>query len=163
MLENKELFTFIVGILTSIIAFYINSRLTEFRQTKKLACAFSAEITALLNQYNKIGGPLLQKNPDGSFRVFTTNIDDDFFTIYNKNADKIGYFNNKLTLELVTLYTNAKGFVCSIKTWNNLVAEKPIRPEEIMRYHEYLVHHHDEIFVSAKQVLEKLNEIKKTS
>lgn len=159
MLENKELITFILGILASIIAFYINARLTEFRQTKKLACAFIAEITALLNQYNKIGGHLLQENPDGSFRVFTTNIDDDFFTIYNKNVDKIGYFNNNLTIELVSLYTNAKGFVCSIKTWNNLVAENPLRREEILRYHEGLLHQQGEIFLSAEKVVERLNKI----
>ncbi|WP_196607175.1 hypothetical protein [Pectinatus frisingensis] len=153
--------TFFLGILSGIIISFINSLVRNCLEKKRLASAITSEITALMKQYGKIGGSLKRNNPDGTCTLFTTKIDDDFFTIYNKNADKLGYFSPLVIKKIVELYTNAKGFVCSIKTWNDMVENKfpdnKVSIDEINRYYECLKYQRDGIFTDAMNLTNELN------
>jgi len=150
--------SFWLGFSSSIIGFLATNFIKDYQQQKRFATALSAELKVLMNQYNKIGGPLLQEQPDGTFIPFTTNIDDDFFTIYNKNADKLGFFDNELISEIVSLYTDAKGFVCSIKTWSNSV-DKQQSLDYLKAYHAILEKQRSDVFLAAEDVICKLNSI----
>jgi hypothetical protein len=149
----------ITSAVTSVAIFYWKSHYEAKTQKNRLASALAAEIQALMVQYGKIGTPLLQILPDGTKKFYITNIDDDFFTIYNHNADKLGYFDTNLVKDIVCLYTNAKGFVCSIKTWNHLVQEPQKRDEEIERYYGCLTRQKAEVFTAAEQVVNNLQKI----
>jgi hypothetical protein len=155
----------IISIISNLVIWRIKSSQEKKEQKKRLASALAAEIEVLMKQYEKIGGPLLQQSSENKLIFFVTDIDDDFFTIYNHNADKLGYFDAELVQQIVSLYTDAKGFVCSIKTWNHLVQElkklqqRSQQINEILRYHDALKEQHDRVFTAAKKTVCALKSI----
>jgi hypothetical protein len=157
-------FSAAVSAIVGIFSFILKSYIDAGKQRKFLASAFLAEITCLIEQYEKAGGlSLLYELPDDYVYYCTMNVDDDFFTVYNKNADKLGLFNSVLVKEIVSLYVNAKGFVCTIKTWNDLVNRKESNPskkdEQLQDYYDTLMAQYNDISEAAKKLLPKLDKV----
>lgn len=150
------------GFISSIVAFFVQSWWSSRKQRQILASSFYAEIRGLVKQWewSTQGGLKRLSENQLAPRVFCM-IPDDFFTVYNKNADKIGMFDKKLATELVSLYIDAKGFVATIKTWEYTIKEVKDNTSEIIEknlwsYFNLMAEQQDRVFARAELVKLKL-------
>lgn len=151
----------IISLFISIIVFWIKKAWDDCKHRKSLARAFLVELDTLLAQYQKSmnGKNFLEVDDSGIITdVYTMIVDNAFLVVYDHNSDKLGLFDEQVIRSVVELYTNVRGYIYSIKTWNEIIL-KEHDIFEMKRYNKVLEDRYQEIerqYNSTKKFLEKI-------
>ena len=153
---------FLAGILTATFMFCLKECWRSYINKRRLAGALLAEIRAVVSQYEKMGGATLF-DIDNKKGLYTMKISEDFFMVYNANTNCLGLFDIEVAGDLIKLYTNFKGFVCTVRTWdfmleklsNNLGGHKA----EIEEYSKNAKIHYSMVKEDSNPVIKYLTEI----
>lgn len=137
-MEYIDTSALLAALTSSIATTLINYRLMRSREKQKqktdlktnkirLARAFWAEITALFALYE--GLKLVPWDPpEKEIDYNMLNIQYDYLSIFNSNADKIGLFPHEDAVEFIDFYTFAKSYIDSLRElsrrWINHVARE---------------------------------------
>lgn len=102
----------------------------ERKEVKSFLRAIKTEVNVIWDRYIESVGKELEKLPEDTAFLFTYPIYEDFFTIYNNNADKLGKVSSQTHVkQIVKTYHLAKGLADSFKL-NNQLIEKFIEANE---------------------------------
>lgn len=156
-----QLLTFAGGVISSSAGFIIVNFYHAFKKKNSLAAALAAEIESIRTRYlEATQGQGIKVAYDGTGYI-SMNLEEDYFTVFNSNADKIGEFSPPEATAIVTFYITAKGFVDSLRGWQFRLRSrngKPVSPEEQPAFLGHLQDlAHDEAIVFAK--MEQTREI----
>jgi len=149
---------FLLGVVSSFFGFLLKESWGQYIQRKRMAVAFLSEIQSLLNQFKMVGGDKLFDLSNGTATFML--VDENFFIIYDSNANILGIFNEQLAGDIVRLYVNAKGFVCTIKTWKMIIIDYR-NPDNMKNVDEYAIvgkEHYASVIEDADIVIKGLND-----
>ena len=120
----------VFSLISAIVVFYLKNIYDTYLRRKRLAKALLTEINTLAKVYQEkleddMTYSLEETEPDENGNVQYVQgimlVDSACLTIYDHNADKLGYFNLSTIEKIVTLYTLIRGHICSINTWNAML------------------------------------------
>ncbi|MBU2703619.1 hypothetical protein Ga0466249_004764 [Sporomusaceae bacterium BoRhaA] len=164
-MELKDILNIIISVIISFSSFIIKSHRDSSKQKKVLASAFFAEIDSLQKQWEwgTQGGLKKVENNEPVPLIFNR-VRENYFTVYDKNADKIGMFDQELVKDLVYLYNDAKGFLDTVGTWEEMIKnpdkDKVVNLEIILRnYYNIMVKQQNNVFDKANKVKDQLKSI----
>ena len=117
----------VFGVIVTPTVYFIQQWWNKRHDRKVMATAILAEIESIERRYNySTGGgfyPELIFQIQRGHGLFEWTVEQDYFTAYVSNANKIGLLKVDDVDAIVDLYTSANGFVDSIKQWNSSVKE----------------------------------------
>ena len=157
-------------IVGGVFVYWWKSKKNKETQQRVLSIALIAEMEALSKRWQQANSERLVRVPENypMSELPFWRIDENYFSVFENNCDKIGIFDDDDTKEIISVYITAKGFVDSIRTWNQMVLEyredvrKDIRFSEIYRgkflyyYNDVLVKTQDELFIRIDNFSERL-------
>lgn len=125
MMDSSTIYNITISFIISIAVFWIKKKLDDFNNRQRLAQALLTELETLFLHYKKMSdGQSFLIVKENCLIVNTMLVDDSFLTVYDHNTDKIGLFDKKSIAEVVKLYTAIRGYIYSIKTWNDIITQK---------------------------------------
>ena len=158
------------GIIGGIAVSWYKSYSDEKCLKKSIANALIAEMSSLRDSWKKSnsGGlkAVVDFNPYANVPFWK--VEGNYFIVFDNNCDKIGAFGSEDIKKLTSLYTEAKGFVDSLRTWSKMVDNfrediaKDLRyadiykPKLLYYYNNILVQSQDMLFVKMEDVIDRL-------
>lgn len=163
-MEYIDTSALLAALTSSIATTLINYRLMRSREKQKqktdlktnkirLARAFWAEITALFALYE--GLKLVPWDPpEKEIDYNMLNIQYDYLSIFNSNADKIGLFPHEDAVEFIKFYTFAKSYIDSLRELSRRYKN------HMNRYEKLRMNPNDKIIISVfNESVEDLRQI----
>jgi hypothetical protein len=164
-------FQTLIVVIPTLAWYFWREKESKKLNKKILASALYAEIDSLQNQWiwGTQGGLKKIKNPEDT--PFNYNkVNGNYFIMYDNSADKIGMFDKKLVQDLVYLYNDAKGFLDTVATWEEMIKKvetaqlqgKKFTLDDIGIIHNYynkMVEQQDNVFYKANKVKAELQNV----
>lgn len=140
------------------------------KRIKNIKLALFAEINSLEERWNFSVGGRLQPLNDGEVppRAFVY-IQEDYFVVYNSNANNVGMLNPVLSGAVVSFYQNAKAFVDTVRTWGKIleVLNEKLKEEKrnilnieeekwLIDYYNVMLREQNEVFKQGNMLKEYL-------
>lgn len=107
----------LAGVFLGFFLSVLRDKWQEKASRRRLASALLAEIEALSARYNEVFGKTIRAVPPGQplTGLGAVIISQDFFTVFDRNADKLGFFHRADVHTIVKAYTMAKGYAESLR------------------------------------------------
>ena len=136
----------------------------EEKEIQNMLDALGVEIGTLWNFHMKRIGPMVENLPGGGALEFYYPLTQDYFTLYNTNAGKIGAVKDcELSEAIVVCYNKCKKVVDGFK-YNNILyrdyRDLLLMPANSPNHGEYVKAKHQELVDFAKVVVEDHFEVK---
>lgn len=151
----------VLGSIVGVVLSFIAKSVYDSRRDKKsladlrsgIARAFWAEITALFALYE--GLKLVPWDPpEKNIDYNMLNIQYDYLSIFNSNADKIGLFPHEDAVEFIKFYTFAKSYIDSLRELSRRYKN------HMNRYEKLRMNPNDKIIISVfNESVEDLRQI----
>lgn len=132
------------------------SELTDWRRRRNLRKAFAAalisEIEAVRDRYMEAIGSQIDQVPPDDYLKASAVIQENYFTVFESNADKIGHLEQNDATLVLSFYVCAKGQVDSLKTWHAFVGDLGTGPAAKKEYFEKIRNNQRKLLELVSQV-----------
>lgn len=122
----------LLGSVGTFIGFLLKETYSAFMRKNSLAASLLAEINSICDRYYRsTKGQGVKAAFDGR-QFYSLYIQEDYFTVFNNNTDKVGSFKPQEAAEIISFYIMAKGFVDTVRAWDRELSQhKEITPDII--------------------------------
>lgn len=107
----------VVGVVASFFAFLLSEQVRRWLLRKSVASALLAEVTAAREQHMEVIGKHIEATPEGKLPEQRVVWDSEPFPIFKQLAGNLGLFPRGEAGQLVQCYSQALGFVSSLKAF----------------------------------------------
>lgn len=114
----------VVGL--TAIGYFLKSKYERWRDRKRLSASLLAELESIELRYlsatnGGITADIIKPNEHGEYTLFSLPISQNYFTVYEETANKIDLFSADNAASIVGFYTTAKGFIDTLRAWDEKV------------------------------------------
>ena len=155
------------GTIGGIIGSLITTLLKNIKQKESLAKSLIAELEGIKEHWIASSGGGLQPLQLGQTPPLVySHVAEDYFTVFNNNSDKIGLLKEDDAKKVIKVYIFAKGFVDSLRTWEEEVrhhvnARHSSRNDfDFLDYYNLLYNSQTRLFLEIDEITEDLNKYK---
>ena len=109
----------LIGIFTTFFAFLLSEKVKQWLLRKSVASALLAEATAAREQHMEVIGKHIEATVEGSLPQQRFVWDGEAFPIFKQLSGNLGLFSKDEAGQLARSYSQALGFVASLKAFMN--------------------------------------------
>ncbi len=148
------------GTIGGIIGSVVTALLKNIKQRESLAKSLIAELEGIKEQWIASSGGGLQPLQSGqSPPLVYIHVAEDYFTVFNNNSDKIGLLKDLDAKKIIKLYIFAKGFVDSLRTWEEEIKHHMNAGQSSLNHFGFLEYYNN-LYVSQTRLFLEIDEIK---